>query len=138
MADSISPILFDILENTSVKRKILTQLVPYTPKITELDIKNKVKPRYFAKYTTQKNGIVTEIEGGLYSRIIDNGIFYKTKIDWIIRGKIEDTILILPSGDNILVKGVISQNKALLSIAETELPGITYHLRNYLELYSGE
>jgi hypothetical protein len=51
---------------------------------------------------------------------------------------LEDTILTLPSGDNILIKGVISQNKSLLGLAEEELPGITNHLRNYVEFYSGE
>jgi hypothetical protein len=51
---------------------------------------------------------------------------------------LEDTILTLPSGDNILIKGVVSQNKTLLALAEEELPGITNHLRNYVEFWSGE
>jgi hypothetical protein len=82
--------------------------------------------------------LIYELDGGQYAAIEDNNLFRKTTIDWIIRGKLEDTILTLPSGDNILIKGVISQNKELLSLAEEKLPGITNHLRNYMEFWSGE
>jgi hypothetical protein len=51
---------------------------------------------------------------------------------------LEDSVLTLPNGENILVKGVINQNKTLVALAEEELPGIINHLRNYAEFYSGE
>lgn len=132
------PRLFDALGNTNTKQKLITTLQTTIPSISRQDIENKVKTRYFAKYTTQRNGVIYEIDGGTYSLIQSNPAFIKTTIDWIIRGKLEDTVLTLPSGDNILIKGVISQNKALLALTEEELPGITNHLRNYVEFYSGE
>ena len=134
----IPPRLFDALGNTNTKQRLITTLQTTIPSISKQDIENKVKTRYFAKYTTQRNGIIYEIDGGTYSSIRSNPAFIKTTVDWIIRGKLEDTVLTLPSGDNILIKGVISQNKALLALAEEELPGITNHLRNYVEFYSGE
>ena len=134
----IPPRLFDALGNTNTKQRLITTLQTTIPSISKQDIENKVKTRYFAKYTTQRNGIIYEIDGGTYSSIRSNPAFIKTTVDWIIRGKIEDTVLTLPSGDNILIKGVISQNKELLGLAEADVSGITNHLRNYLEFWSGE
>ncbi len=130
--------LFDLLGDTNVKKRLLTTITNVIPSVSQEDIDRKIKTRYFAKYTTQRNGLVYELDGGQYSLIQQNPLFRKTTIDWIIRGKLEDTILTLPSGDNILIKGVISQNKTLVGLAEEELPGITGHLRNYVEFYSGE
>lgn len=138
MLNNIPRPLFENLGDTNLKRKLALTLTNIAPSLTEQDIRNKVKVRYFAKYATQRNGTIYEITGGMYTAIQNNSLFRKTSIDWIICGKLEDTVLTLPSGDNILIKGVISQNKALLSLAEEELPGITNHLRNYMELYSGE
>lgn len=130
--------VFNLLGDVNAKNLSLVTIVNVAPTITAEDIKNKIKTRYFAKYTTQCNGTIYEISSEIYSVIKNNPFFKKTIIDWIIRGRLEDTVLTLPSGDNILIKGVISQNKALLGLAEEELPGITNHLRNYVEFYSGE
>lgn len=138
MADNIPENLFRVLGNTNIKKQFLVMVRNVIPAITQEDIERKVKTRYFAKLTTQRNGTIYELDGGQYSLIQNNSLYRKTTIDWIIRGKLEDTILTLPSGDNILIKGVISQNKELLGIAEAELPGITNHVRNYMEFWSGE
>ena len=138
MANDIDPALFNILGNINIKQKLLQSLYNVAPTISSEDVRKKIKQRYFAKYASQRYGTIYELDGGQYNAIKDNNLFQKTTIDWIIRGKMEDTILTLPSGDNILVKGVISQNRELLAIAETEVPGITNHLRNYLEFWSGE
>ena len=130
--------LFETLGDTNTKKQLLATIRNVVPTINAEDIQRKVKTRYFAKYTTQRNGLIYELDGGQYSSIENNSLFKKTTIDWIIRGKLEDTILTLPSGDNILIKGVVSQNKTLVALAEEELPGITNHLRNYVEFYSGE
>lgn len=130
--------LFETLGDTDTKKQLLATVRNIIPTINGEDIQRRIKTRYFAKYTTQRNGLIYEIDGGQYSSIENNPLFRKTTIDWIIRGKLEDTVLTLPSGDNILIKGVVSQNKALLVLAEEELPGITNHLRNYVEFYSGE
>jgi hypothetical protein len=41
-------------------------------------------------------------------------------------------------GSSILVKGVISQNQALIDIANEKIPGIVYHLQNHMEYWVGE
>lgn len=138
MLDNIPRILFENLGNVTAKSKLASSIVNVAPKITQEDIQRKVKTRYFCKYTSHRRGTIYEITSGMYAAILDNPLFRKTTIDWIIRGKLEDNVLTLPTGENILVKGVISQNKALLALAEEQLPGITYHLRNYVEFYSGE
>jgi c-di-AMP phosphodiesterase-like protein len=130
--------LFERLGDTNTKQALLATISNVIPVISQEDIERKVKTRYFAKYTTQRNGLIYELDGGQYSRIENNSLFLKTTIDWVIVGKLEDTVLTLPSGDNILIKGVVSQNKTLIALAEEELPGITNHLRNYVEFYSGE
>lgn len=130
--------LFEKLGDTNTKQALLATISNVIPTISEEDIRRKIKTRYFAKYATQRNGLIYELDGGQYSRIERNSLFLKTTIDWIIVGKLEDTVLTLPSGDNILIKGVISQNKTLVALAEEELLGITNHLRNYVEFYSGE
>ena len=138
MINGIPPTLFNVLGNTSIKKTLATPIYNVIPAISEEDINNRIKVRYFAKYASHRTGMIYELDGGQYSLIENNNLFKKTTIDWIIRGKLEDTVLTLPSGDNILIKGVISQNKALLGLAEEQLPGITNHLRNYVEFYSGE
>lgn len=138
MTNNMSIPIFESLGDANTKKRLLTTIRTIIPVVSENDIEQKIKTRYFAKYTTQRDGIIYEIDGGQYSAILTNPLFRKTSIDWIIVGKLEDTVLTLPSGDNILIKGVISQNKALLALAEEQLPGITNHLRNYVEFYSGE
>ena len=130
--------LFEVLGNTNVKKQLSATIQNVIPTIAAEDIQKKIKTRYFAKYASQRTGLVYELDGGQYAAIENNSLFKKTTIDWIICGKIEDTVLTLANNQNILIKGVISQNKALLALAEEELPGITDHLRNYLEFYSGE
>jgi hypothetical protein len=130
--------LFESLGNINSKQDLLAVISNVLPTISQEDINRKIKTRYFAKYATQRNGLIYELDGGQYSLIEKNSLFLKTTIDWVIVGKLEDTVLTLPSGDNILIKGVISQNKTLIALAEEELPGITNHLRNYVEFYSGE
>lgn len=134
----IPPRLFESLGNTNIKQQLLATINNVIPTISNEDIERKIKTRYFAKYATQRNGVIYELDGGQYASIQSNNLFLKTTIDWIIRGKLEDTILTLPSDTNILIKGVISQNKTLVALAEEELPGITNHLKNYVEFYSGE
>ena len=134
----IPPRLFESLGNTNVKQQLLATINNVIPTISNEDIERKIKTRYFAKYATQRNGMIYELDGGQYASLQSNNLFLITTIDWILRGKLEDNILTLPSDTNILIKGVISQNKTLVALAEEELPGITNHLKNYVEFYSGE
>jgi hypothetical protein len=138
MLDNIPRSLFNALGDTQTKAKLAVTITNVTPTITNQDIQSKVKTRYFAKYTSHRNGTIYEITQSTYSTISNNSLFRKTSINWILRGKLEDTVLTLPNGENILIKGVISQNKTLVALAEEELPGIINHLRNYAEFYSGE
>jgi len=138
MLNNIPRLLFDSLGDTYTKSKLSVTITNVRPTITQEDIQSKVKTRYFAKYASQRNGTIYEITGGIYYNLSNNSLFRKTSIDWIIVGKLEDTLLTLPGGENILIKGVINQNKTLVALAEEELPGIINHLRNYVEFYSGE
>lgn len=138
MADSIAPILFNVLGNVETKQKFTETLINVTPIISKTDIEAGFKTRYFAKYTAQRDGDIYELDGSQYALIEDNALFQKTTINWIIRGPLQDTVLTLKDGTSILVKGVISKNKVLVAIANDNLPGIIRHLVNYMEYWSGE
>lgn len=138
MTTLFSPILFSNLGNTTVKRQMLQVVNNITPSITQEDIDRGTKLRYFARYKTQKDGIIYELNGGQYESIENNSLFSKTTINWIIRGKLEDTVLTLGDGTSILVKGVISQNQALLDIAVNDISNIKDHLQNHMEFWVGE
>lgn len=138
MANNISPILFNALGNIQVKQQMLQTLTSTIPTISQIDIDAGFKTRYFAKYASQRDGTIYEINGSQYASVESNSLFLKTTINWVIKGKIQDTILTLGDGTTILVKGVISTNKGLVTIANDELPGIIRHLQNYLEFWSGE
>lgn len=138
MADSISRTLFNVLGNKEVKQQMLQTLISITPNISRDDIDLGFKTRYFARYASQRDGSIYELNGSQYAGIEDNSLFQKTTVSWIIRGKLEDTILTLQDGTTILVKGVISKNKALVTIANNDLPGLVGYLQNYMEYWAGE
>lgn len=138
MNNFISAPLFNTLGNTTVKQNMLQTLINVTPIIARTDVDAGFKTRYFAKYTAQRDGDIYELDGSQYALIEDNSLFQKTTINWIIKGPLQDTVLTLKDGTNILVKGVISKNKALVAIANDNLPGINRHLVNYIEYWSGE
>lgn len=138
MADQISILAYTSLGNTLLKQNLRDTLDYVSPTITPQDIVIGIKERYFARYKAQRDGTICELSGDKYAAIENNSLFIKTTINWIIRGKLEDTLLTLQDGTTILVKGVISQNKALAGIANEQLPGILHHLQNYIEFWSGE
>lgn len=138
MANSMSPVLFNALGNTYIKQQMLQSLSNIIPTITLDDIDTGYKTRYFAKYISQRDGTIYELNGAQYASIEDNSLFQKTTINWLIKGALQDTVLTLKDGTDILVKGVISKNKALVVVANDELPGLVRHLQNYMEFWSGE
>ena len=138
MADQISLPVFNALGNTLIKQNMHATITNVSPTVTQEDINLGIKERYFARYKSQRDATICELTGDTYAAIENNSLFAKTTINWIIRGRLEDTLLTLQDGTTILIKGVISQNKALLGIASEELPGITEHLQNYIEFWSGE
>ena len=98
MLNNIPRPIFESLGDINTKNKLASTIINVAPTITEQDIQRRVKTRYFAKYTSQRNGTIYEITGGIYSNILTNALYRKTSIDWIICGKLEDTVLTLPSG----------------------------------------
>lgn len=138
MSESIPLDVYNSLGNKFVKQKMLQTLRITQPVITDEDKEVGVKTRYFARYQADKNGSIYEISEGDYSIVEQNGLFQKVKINWIIRGRLQDIALTLEDGTTILVKGVISQNQALLAIASEKMPGIMQHLQNHMEFWSGE
>lgn len=138
MSESIPLDVYNAIGNKFVKQKMLQTLRTTQPTITEEDIETGVVTRYFARYQADKNGTIYEVSESDYSSIEQNGLFQKIKINWIIRGRLQDIALTLGDGTSILIKGVISQNQALLAIASEKMPGIMQHLQNHMEFWSGE
>lgn len=138
MSSNIPLNIFGAIGDVSTKEKLLQTLKNTQPVITENDKQVGVKTRYFARYQAHRNGSIYEVSESDYSIIEDNGLFQKVKIDWIIRGRLQDTALTIGDGTTILIKGVISQNQALLAIASETMPGIMQHLQNHMEYWAGE
>lgn len=138
MSSNIPLNVFQSIGNIESKRKML-QLLKYTqPIITDYDKEIGIKTRYFARYQADKRGSIYEISEDDYSIIEKNGLFQKVKINWIIKGRLQDTALTIGDGTTMLIKGVISQNQALLAIASETVPGIMQHLQNHMEYWIGE
>lgn len=130
--------VFNSIGDTDTKSKLLEILKSTQPVISDSDKQIGVKTRYFARYQAHRNGNIYEISESDYNTIEQNGLFQKTKIDWIIRGRLEDIALTIGDGSTILIKGVISQNQTLLAIASETMPGIMQHLQNHMEYWAGE
>lgn len=130
--------VYNSIGNTTTKEKLLQTLRSTQPVITDADKQIGVKTRYFARYAAHRNGSIYEISESDYNLIEQNGLFQKVKIDWIIRGRLEDIALTIGDGSTILIKGVISQNQTLLAIASETIPGIMQHLQNHMEYWAGE
>lgn len=138
MANMIPMNVFNSIGDTDTKSKLLEILKSTQPVISDSDKQIGVKTRYFARYQAHRNGNIYEISESDYNTIEQNGLFQKTKIDWIIRGRLEDIALTIGDGSTILIKGVISQNQTLLAIASETMPGIMQHLQNHMEYWAGE
>ncbi len=138
MAEDISLGVFNSIGNRYAKQQMLQTLKVTKPIVTNNDIEEGIKTRYFARYKSDRYGTIYELSEGDYFAIEQNSLFQKTKIDWIIRGRLQDIALTLGDGTSMLVKGVISQNQALLAIANEKIPGIIQHLQNHMEYWSGE
>ena len=138
MANRIPMEIYTALGNTSIKQK-MTQLLRSTqPAITEEEKSAGIKTRYFARYKADRRGSIYELSDLDYNQIVDNSLFQKVEINWIIKGRLQDTALTFVDGSSIIVKGVISQNQALLAIANEKVSGIIQHLQNHMEYWVGE
>lgn len=138
MANSIPVSIYNQLGDINVKKQMLQLLKHTQPVLTEDEKEIGIKTRYFAKYQADRHGSIYELSLSDYNQIENNPLFQKTKINWIIKGRLEDTVLTLIDGTSILIKGVISQNQALLAIAEESVPGILQHVQNHMEYWIGE
>jgi hypothetical protein len=138
MAQNIPRNIYTLLGNTSTKQKMAQLLRNTQPIVTNEEKENGVKTRYFARYTANRNGSIYELSQLDYNQIENNSLFQKAEIDWIIKGRLQDVVLTFLDGSSIIVKGVISQNQALLSIANEKVPGIIQHLQNHMEYWVGE
>lgn len=138
MAQNIPLNIYTILGDSTTKRKMAQLLRNTQPIVTNEEKENGVKTRYFARYKSNRNGSIYELSQLDYNQVENNPLFQKAEIDWIIKGRLQDTVLTFVDGSSIIVKGVISQNQALLAIANDKIPGIIQHLQNHMEYWVGE
>jgi hypothetical protein len=138
MAENIPLNIYNVLGDTNVKQKMTQVLRNTQSSITEEDKLAGIKVRYFARYKADTRGSIYELSYNDYIQIEDNPLFQKVEINWIIKGRLQDTVLTFYDGSSIIVKGVISQNQALLAIANERVPGIIQHLQNHMEYWVGE
>jgi hypothetical protein len=130
--------IYEVLGDIDTKNKMKQLLRVTQPTVTDDEKEVGVKTRYFARYKSNTRGSIYEISELDYSQIQNNSLFQKLEINWIIKGVLQDRLLTLQDGTSILLKGVISQNQALLAIANERMPGIIQHLQNHMEYWVGE
>jgi hypothetical protein len=108
------------LTNKSTKYSAYTP-IPYTPKLTRIEIENGQFIRYFVKKSNEN--IYTEINKNGYSLATNSKLYYKFSFSWIIKGIPEE---------------VIKQNASQILLQEKnrKIIGLNKFLRfNYLQFY---
>lgn len=97
-----------------------TTIVPYIPKITEIDIENGYITRFFIQKANDKDAVIYEIRKKSISKFSNNSFYIVTSLDWRIRGTEEE---------------VKKSNSISVKLASNEIPKISLYLPNFLQFY---
>jgi len=122
---------------------IVAQIVPSRPVITRKDRERGVIWRYFVARTNQIDKEVQEVSNTLYTTLRSKRSFVAEKVRWVIRGKLDDTTLMLYTGrwdgerEAVIIPGVRSQNKASIQAASETIPALKLYL-SPSQYYLGE
>ena len=117
-----------------------------TPVITDRDIRIGYKPRYFASRANQISEQVHEISLREYNKLISNNFVVVGHLTWMIRGKLEDGMIEVYTGNDnyekgiepLTIPGVLTQNAASVMFLSEKIPAIKSYLRKYDQFYVGE
>lgn len=121
-------------------------ILDYVPMITEQDEARGYVPRYFITKSNHITTTVHEVSRKEYDRLKGKDIMVSGYINWVIRGKLEDTILSVHTGnptyengyEPITIPGVLTQNEGAVRFLGRKIPALINYLRRYDQFYVGE
>lgn len=124
----------------------LTTITNTIPVVNQKDINRKYMHRYFAAKASLINTEVFEITRRDYEVFQNNTFVISGHLKWLIVGKLEDTEILVYTGnpaytsgkEPITIPGLLTQNQASVKFLSRRLPYLSKHIRNYQQFYVGE
>jgi len=124
-------------------------IIPDNPlteqQITQAHRQQGYVPRYFAAKANHINQEVFEITRRDYDRLYSNQYVILGHLNWVIKGRLEDQIIHLYTGnptyeggkEPINIPGVLTQNAGAVRFLSRKMPVVKNHLINYEQFYIG-
>lgn len=109
--------------------KIPKTIVP-TPSAS--DYENGFIERYFLRVSFDSNGFVYEVNENVFDSYLENSFWVGEKLFWRISGPIDTTY---DDSGNVKDKGVVSSNKASISISSLKIKNISLYLPNLKQFH---
>ena len=124
-------------------------IIPDNPlteqQITQVHRQRGYVPRYFAAKANHINQEVFEITRRDYDKLYSNQYIILGHLNWVIKGRLEDQIIHLYTGnptyeggkEPINIPGVLTQNAGAVRFLSRKIPVVKNHLINYEQFYIG-
>jgi len=123
--------------------KLLQTIVPYRPEIAQRDLDRGIIWRYFVSRSHLVKSEVVEVSSSYFSLYDFNPTIIGITVRWVIRGKLDDSVLMVYTGrrddvpDRVIIPGVRTQNRASIEEAAETIPALR-HAITPTQYYFGE
>jgi len=104
----------------------------FVPKPNETDYKKGYITRYFIRKSNDKNSQIYEVSSQNYSKYSSDPLYSSVKLDWRIKGPVNETKDTL---SGLMDKGVKASNTIALKIASEKINNIKMYLPNLLQFH---
>ena len=113
--------------------------------ITQVHKQRGYVARYFAAKANHINQEVFEITRRDYDKLYSNQYVILGHLNWVIKGRLDDQIIHLYTGnpsyvggkEPINIPGVLTQNAGAVRLLGRKIPVVKNHLTNYEQFYIG-
>lgn len=122
------------------------KILDHVPIASDRDIDRGYFARYFVSKANQTTTRVHEVSRNEYDRLKRKDFITNGRLNWTIRGSLEDTILNLYTGnpafemgkEPIAIPGVLTQNQGAVIFLSRRIPALQSYLRRFDQFYVGE
>lgn len=123
--------------------KLTVHITETKPTISEIDRQRGYIYRYFAAKANQLSDKVYEVSLRDYNKLNKNPYVVVDRMKWVIRGKLEDTNLMVHTGnvlgfggmEEIRIPGVLTENAASVKFVSERIPAVERKITNLQEFY---
>lgn len=126
----------------NIKSPFDVDIISYYPKVTQRDIDRGYFVRYFLARGNHVNDVVFEVEKDEYRRLKYDPYIVHAYVNWVIKGDLHDKTRRVYVGERgledyieVVIPGVISQNRAYVNYVADWMPAIKRLLTNYEQFY---